>query len=174
MYHKVQFLVHYYFLYSLTTCIMFPVCLVIYYLQTILICLSVELILNRFLKSWMLNWKKITWWFKSNSLCFNVNKTNFIVFAAEVCEEPKISIENRDTERIYITNFQGVVIDSKLSWCYHIDYIANGILKNIGIIFKVKNILNLKTTKDLCYSFIYPYLNHCCCCVGPYMYYLFV
>ena len=27
--------------------------------------------------------EKITWWFKNNSLCLNVNKTNFMVFAAK-------------------------------------------------------------------------------------------
>ena len=27
--------------------------------------------------------EKITWWFKSNSLCSNVNKTNLMVFAAK-------------------------------------------------------------------------------------------
>ena len=25
--------------------------------------------------------EKITWWFKSNSLCLNVNKTNYMFFA---------------------------------------------------------------------------------------------
>ena len=74
-------------------------------------------------------------------------------------EEPKISIENRDIERVYKTKFLGVVIDSKLNWRCHIDYIANRISKNIGIIVKVKTILNLKTAKNLYYSFIYPYLN---------------
>ena len=114
--------------------------------------------------------EKITRWFKSNSLCLNVNKTNFMVFAAKnkkvVGEEPKISIENRNIERVYKTKFLGAVIDSKLNWHYHIDYIANRISKNIGIIVKVKNILNLKTTKDLYYFFIYPYLNYCCCVWG--------
>ena len=111
--------------------------------------------------------EKITWWFKCNSLCLNVNKTNFMVFAAKnkkvVGEEPKISIENRDIERVYKTKFLGVVIDSKLNWRFHTDYIANRISKNIGIIVNVKTILNLKTAKDLYYSFIYRYLNYCCC-----------
>ena len=75
-------------------------------------------------------------------------------------EESKISIENRDIERVYKTKFLGVVIDSKLNWRCHIDYIANRISKNIGIIVKVKTILNLKTAKY--YSCIYPYLNYCC------------
>ena len=55
-----------------------------------------------------------------------------------VDEEPKISIENRDIERVYKTKFLGVVIDSKLNWRYHIDYISNRISKNSGIIVKVK------------------------------------
>ena len=77
-------------------------------------------------------------------------------------------VYNRDIEHVYKTKFLGVVIDSKLNWRFHIDYIANRIWKNIGIIVKVKNILNLKTTKDLYYSFIYPYpyLNYCCCVWG--------
>ena len=54
--------------------------------------LSVELILNRFLKLWTMNWKK------SNSSCLNVNKTNFMVLAEKkiVGEVPKISTENQD------------------------------------------------------------------------------
>ena len=44
-----------------------------------------------------------------------------------VDEEPKISIENRDIERVYKTTFLCVVIDSKLKWRYRIDYIANRI-----------------------------------------------
>ena len=83
-----------------------------------------------------------------------------------VGEEPKISIENRDIGRVYKTKFLGVVIDSKLNWRCHIDYIASRVSKNIGIIVKVKTILNLKTAKDLYYSFIYPYLNYCCCVWG--------
>ena len=71
--------------------------------------------------------EKITWWFKSNSLCLNVNKTNFVFFCSQKKvgrKEPKISIENRDIERVYKTKFLGVVIDSKLNWRYHIDYMA--------------------------------------------------
>ena len=77
-------------------------------------------------------------------------------------EEPKISIETRNTEHVYKRKFMGVVIDSKMNWRSHIDFIANRIFKNIGIIVKVKNKLNLKTTKDLYHSFIYPYFDYCC------------
>ena len=81
-----------------------------------------------------------------------------------VGEEPEISIEHWDIERVYKTKFLGVVIDNKLNWRYHIDYIAKRISKDIGIIVKVTNILNLKTTKGFYYSFMY--LNYCCCVWG--------
>ena len=83
-----------------------------------------------------------------------------------VVEGTKISIENRDIERVYKTKFLCVIIDSKLNWRCHIDYIANRISKNIGFIVTVKPILNLKTTKDLYYFFIYPYLNCGFCVCG--------
>ena len=130
----------------------------IYFLQTIL-----NLLLSGFLKIWMINWKKNTWWFISNSLSLNVN-SQFHRLAAKnkkkvVGEEPKIIIENRDIERVYKT---------KILWVGVITLIILLIefQKNIGIIVKVKNILNLKTTKNLYYSFIYPYLNYCCCVWG--------
>ena len=69
--------------------------------------------------------EKITWWFKNNGSCLNVNKTNFMFFAAKnkkvVGEEPTISIENRDNERVYKKKILCVVIDSKLNWRYHLD-----------------------------------------------------
>ena len=46
---------------------------------------------------------KITWWFKSTSLCLDFKQTNFMFFAAKkkvVGEEPKVSIENRNIERV--------------------------------------------------------------------------
>ena len=57
-------------------------------------------------------------------------------------------MEDRCFECVY-TKFLGADIDSKLNWHSHIDYIANRISKNIGIIANVKNILDLKTTDDL-------------------------
>ena len=81
-------------------------------------------------------------------------------------EEPKINVENRDIERVYKTTFLVVVIDSKMKRRYHVDYIGNRISKNIGIIVKVKNILNLKTTKDLYYFFHISVFELLLLCVG--------
>ena len=54
-----------------------------------------------------------------------------------------------------------MIIDSNLTWKYHIDYICNKISKNIGIILKARKIFSQETLNMLYYCFIYPYLNYC-------------
>ena len=54
-----------------------------------------------------------------------------------------------------------MIIDNKMSWKEHISYICNKISKGIGIIRKVKDLLNKETLVTLYYTFIYPYLTYC-------------
>ena len=42
------------------------------------------------------------------------------------------------------TKFLGVIIDSKLNWSDHIRYIKNKISKSIGILTKIRRLLNKK------------------------------
>ena len=56
------------------------------------------------------------------------------------------------------TKFLCVIIDNKLRWSDHINYIKNKIAKSIGIIHKTRNFLNKNTLRNLYYTFIYPYL----------------
>ena len=58
------------------------------------------------------------------------------------------------------TKFLGVMLDEVLSWAPHISYIKPKISKGIGIINKVKQLVNKETMKTLYYSFIYPYFNY--------------
>ena len=44
-----------------------------------------------------------------------------------------------------ITKFIGVIIDNKLRWSDHINYIKNKLSKSIGIINKTRNFLNKNT-----------------------------
>ena len=53
------------------------------------------------------------------------------------------------------------MIDNRLNWSHHIAFIKGKISKGIGIISKVKYLLNRETLKSLYYSFVYPYLQYC-------------
>ena len=92
-----------------------------------------------------------------------------------VGEEPKISIENRDIERVYKTKFLGVVIDSKLNWRYHIDYIyiANRISKKYWHYCKGEKHFEFENDKGFI-LFVHISIFELLLCVGSSMYYLFV
>ena len=56
------------------------------------------------------------------------------------------------------TKFLGIIIDDKLKWTEHINYVKNKMSKSSGILFKVRNCLDKNTLKQLYYLFVYPYL----------------
>ena len=57
--------------------------------------------------------------------------------------------------------YLGVIIDHTLKWCEHISYIKNKVSKGLGIIFKVRPVLDQKCFLTLYNSFVYPYLIYC-------------
>ena len=54
-------------------------------------------------------------------------------------------------------NFLGILLDENLNWKEHIKCIDNKISKCIGILFKLRIVLNEKCTRQL---FIHSYLNY--------------
>ena len=50
------------------------------------------------------------------------------------------------------------LVDSKLSWKPHIQYISSKISKNIAILQKLIKTINISNLHNLYYSLIYPYL----------------
>ena len=103
-------------------------------------------------------------WLNANKMSLNIEKTHYIIF----CNRCKIIggvgdvlINGCKISKVYNTKFFGMIIDSNLTWKYHIDYICNIFLKNIGIILKARKIFSQETLNMLYYCFIYPYLNYC-------------
>ena len=56
------------------------------------------------------------------------------------------------------TKFFGVIIDEKVTWQEHINYISVKVSKGIGIITKARKVLHKQSLVNLYYSFIYTYL----------------
>ena len=57
--------------------------------------------------------------------------------------------------------YLGVYIDSNISWKSHITYVANKIIRRIGILSRLFYFLNTKTLLSLYYTFLGPFLNYC-------------
>ena len=113
--------------------------------------------------------EKLSDWLIANKLSLNVAKTHYVLFQPgrnTVHDVPQLTINGQSIERKSSTLFLGVVLDSKLNWHEHISYIKGKIAKNIGIINKVKRVLNVSTLRTLYYAFVFPYLSYCIECWG--------
>ena len=83
-------------------------------------------------------------WLKINKLSLNVKKTHYMVFTNKrsPASTIKLEINNERIEETCKTKFLGVIIDNKLTWKEHINYISGKIARGIGIIIKARKYLN--------------------------------
>ena len=87
-------------------------------------------------------------WLNSNKLSLNVKNTD-------------LCINNEIIDRVEHIMFLGLIIDSHLTWSYHIQHVKIKIAKNIGILCRASKILKTTSLITLYYAFIYPYLTYC-------------
>ena len=81
--------------------------------------------------------------------------------AREVSDEITIQINGQKIERVTETKFLGVILDHKLTFKSHIDYISNKIAKCIGIISKARRSLSIYSLRMLYMALFQPYLLYC-------------
>ncbi len=104
---------------------------------------------------------KIVKWLQVNKLSLNVKKTHYLIFhAGKSCGNynANVVINGEVIQRTQTTKFLGVVLDDKLKWTNHCQYIKGKIARGLGILVKARKVLSLKTITSLYYSFLYPYI----------------
>jgi len=52
----------------------------------------------------------------------------------------------------------GVLIDEELKWVENIDYIYNKVVKYIGILYKLRNILPATVLQTIYFAFVHPHI----------------
>ena len=105
----------------------------------------------------------ISKWFIANRLSLNIEKTKFIIFRSKYKAlpfEPIIKINNKIIDRVPDIKFLGVFIDEFLNWKMHINKKTNIIVKNLGMMNRIKNQIPLSTRKTLYNSLILPHLSY--------------
>ena len=102
--------------------------------------------------------EKIQEWCEVNKLSINMSKTNFMII-----KSPKkkymsvdIHIKTKDEschslDRKDHIKYLGVMIDTSLSWKYHVSYICSRISRNIGILSKLRHYLSIKQLRRQLY-----------------------
>ena len=105
---------------------------------------------------------KLVKWVEINKLSLNIPKTQCMVFSLNnVIIEGKVVVKGNPVCVVKSTKFLGVLIDSKLEWKQHINYIKGKIAKALGILCKARRLLNTSTLRTVYYSFLFPYLCYC-------------
>ena len=70
--------------------------------------------------------KKEDTWLKVNKLSLNLSKIHFMLFKGNTTVHyyPKISVDNKYITQVNCNKFLGIIIDYKLTWKHHIEYIS--------------------------------------------------
>ena len=63
--------------------------------------------------------------------------------------------------RVRATKFLGVIIDEKLTWKDHISLVRSKLAKTVGILYRVRHLLNRSALLILYCSLFLPYLTYC-------------
>ena len=72
-----------------------------------------------------------------------------------------ISIDGHRIEEVKQTKFLGVIIDNKLNWQAHCQYICVKMSKGIAIVIKAWTVFNKTTLLSFYNSLILPYVSYC-------------
>ena len=86
-------------------------------------------------KTWfdklMKNWLKLYAWVNANKLSLNIDKTNFMLFMPTYSSHCAVHIVINQTriQEVKGTKFLVVIIDNKLKWSAHINYISKKLPK---------------------------------------------
>ena len=114
-------------------------------------------------------------WLVVNKLTLNIEKTNYIIFRPRqktIPFHPNIKIINNNSNtsqplemKNYI-RYLGILIDSNLSWKFHIDYVCQKVSKTIGIIAKLRHFVPRHVLLTLYRSLILPYISYSICAWG--------
>ena len=108
--------------------------------------------------------KQLVIWINIIKLSLNIDKTHYMIFTSSkhlAKTKNNVVIKNIIISQVTTTKFLGVILDDKLTWKPHIASVKGKLSKCIGILTKVRNVLNKKGMILLYYSFLYPYLSFC-------------
>jgi hypothetical protein len=105
---------------------------------------------------------RINEWFQENLIALNLNKTYFIHFSNKDTNNSdiQIKIENANIAKINEIKFLGLMIDNKLSWKGHIDYIILRLNSACYCMRAVKTYVLHNTLKIIYYSYFHSVMTY--------------
>ena len=94
--------------------------------------------------------RNIQEWLQCNKLSLNVLKTHYMIFT--LIDDIDVKILDVQIQRVYVTKFLGVQIDSQLTWIKHIEYTCKKLSKCVGILCEARKKIYKSTLISLYYT----------------------
>ena len=107
--------------------------------------------------------EKMSHWLSANKLSLNIEKTSFVVFHCpqkKILHQVNLQISNKQLKQDNQVKYLGLIVDSNLNWKSHIHELGKKISRGIGILAKIRHLVNSNILSQLYYSLIYPFLTY--------------
>ena len=90
-------------------------------------------------------------WFDTNKLTLNANKTQYVIFHRRQRRIPqhenKVFLGTDSVNQVTCVKFLGILVDSHLTWKYHVGNVAKKLAKYVPIIYRIRNLCTEKSLK---------------------------
>ena len=96
---------------------------------------KIEKVVNRDLR-------KVRKWLDANRLALNVDKTNFVIFHSQqrkLTDRIVLKIGNKKIKQESYVKFLGVLLDSNLSWKFHLAELSKKLARTAGLFYKIRH-----------------------------------
>ena len=102
-------------------------------------------------------------WFKTNKLTLNADKSVFMAFSnRKIRGLDAIKVANNNILRVTHCKLLGCIIDDKLKWHHHLDYLCKKLKSSMFALSSTRNLLPAFIKLRIYYSFVYSHINYCC------------
>ena len=106
----------------------------------------------------------LTDWLRENKLSLNTSKAHYMLISPNreinALNQNTIKIASDDIERKDCCKFLGIMIDDKLTWSQHIDYIHSKLSRSLYAINRSRYLVPPKYLKTLYDSLVHQYLSY--------------
>ena len=119
---------------------------------------------------------KVCKWLKINKLSLNTVKTEFMLICTsqrlnQLDQNPESTpyatvIDQKEVRRVKLVKYPGMIVDDKLTWSQHVDYISSKITGNIGILKRVRHFIPKECLLLLYHTLVEPYFKYCSIVLG--------
>jgi len=101
-------------------------------------------------------------WLRYKKLALNVKKTSYMVMTAGVLDSPPSIVINKEPiERVRQVKYLGVILDDRLKFNTHIDWVIAKVASKCGVISRLAKDLDFFGIVNLYKSLISPHFDFC-------------